>query len=107
MQRTDGPDIVIVCDFCRRDWDGQEPMIEGHLGSVLCLRCLQQALAARAPGPGPYRCTMCIREQLPAALPRWAAPGHAESIICQDCIRQAATAFSRSPHTAWEWDGQG
>ena len=37
MQREDPEGIVISCDFCRRDWDGQEAMIEGHHGSILCL----------------------------------------------------------------------
>ena len=44
MQREEPDGIVILCDFCRRDWDGQEPMIEGHHGSIICLQCLKLAL---------------------------------------------------------------
>jgi hypothetical protein len=105
MQRTEDSQVILLCDFCRRDWDGQEAMIEGHHGSIICLSCLQRALAERGAAAAPYRCGLCLREDLPTTLLCYVAPGHAESVVCHDCIRQAAKAFARSPHTAWEWDG--
>jgi hypothetical protein len=102
MQREDPEGIVLVCDFCRRDWDGQEPMIEGHHGSILCLECLKVALKEQHTQPGPeaegkYKCTLCLRFNMPAALPHWSHGAHPEAIVCQECLYQAAKAFSRNP----------
>jgi ClpX C4-type zinc finger len=104
MQREDPDGIVLVCDFCRRDWDGQEPMIEGHHGSILCLECLKVALRDQAAGGGKYKCTLCLRFNMPPELPHWANPGHLEAIVCQECLYQAARAFSRNPDIPWKFD---
>ena len=101
MQRTDPEGIVLLCDFCRRDWDGQEPMIEGHHGSILCLECLKLALKEQHTQPGPdlggkYKCTLCLRFNMPASLPHWSNPAHPEAIVCQECIYQSAKAFHKS-----------
>lgn len=101
MQRTDPEGIVLVCDFCRRDWDGQEPMIEGHHGSILCLECLKTALRDQNTQPGPdadgkYKCTLCLRFNMPAALPHWSNAAFPEAIVCQECLYQAARTFSRN-----------
>jgi hypothetical protein len=106
MQRTEDDAIVLLCDFCRRDWDGQEPMIEGHHGSILCLSCLKKALVERGPAPAPYTCTMCLKENIPVTELRYAPADHPESAVCHDCIKLAAKTFTRSPHTDWEWDGK-
>jgi hypothetical protein len=107
MQRQDKEGIVIVCDFCRRDWDGQEPMIEGHHGSVLCLECLKLALVNQQPGRGgdeKYKCTLCLRFNIPGKLPSWRHPDHPEAIVCQECLYQAAKAFHRNPDVPWRWN---
>jgi len=99
MQREDPEGIVIVCDFCRRDWDGVEPMIEGHHGSILCLECCKAALREQAVHEDKYKCTLCLRFNIPGAVPRWsnaAHPGGGEAIVCQECLYQAARAFSRN-----------
>jgi hypothetical protein len=107
MQREDPEGIVIVCDFCRRDWDGQEPMIEGHHGSILCLECLKAALTEQRTGGGggeKYKCTLCLRFNIPPELPRWSNAEHPEAIACQECLYQAARAFSRNKDVPWTFD---
>ncbi len=107
MQREEPEGIIIVCDFCRRDWDGQSPMIEGHHGSIICLDCLKLALAQQKEGADKYKCTMCLRFNMPPTLKRYAPADHPDSIICHECIVQAAKAFSRNPDVPWQWDGAG
>jgi len=102
MQRTEPEGIVISCDFCGTDWDEVLPMIEGHHGSVLCLVCLKIALAEQKAGEDKYRCTLCLRENIPAALPRWSGK-RPEATACQECLEQAARAFNRDPDVDFEW----
>ncbi len=102
MQRADADGIVLLCDFCRREWDGQEAMVEGHHGSIICLECVKLALEQSAQHADKYRCTLCLRFNIPPELPRWSNAAHPEAVACQDCIRQAAGALSKSPHTDWE-----
>ncbi len=103
MQREEPDGIVISCDFCGVDWDGQAAMVEGHHGSVLCLDCMKLALDYSFTGDGPYRCVLCLREALPASLPRWRHEGRPDTLVCQDCVHQAAKAFSRAAHVDFTW----
>ena len=107
MQREDPEGIVLSCDFCRRDWDGVEPMIEGHHGSIICLECLKTALREQQTHEDKYKCTMCLRFNIPPTLKRWSRPTNPDAVICHECIVQSAKAFSRNPDVDWEWDGQG
>jgi hypothetical protein len=104
MQREDSDGIVLLCDFCRRDWDGQEAMIEGHHGSILCLECLKKALVEQSPLEGKFKCTLCLRFNMPPEMPRWSNALHPDAIVCQECLYQAAKAFSRNPDVDWKWD---
>lgn len=104
MQRNEDGGIVISCDFCGTDWDEQLPMIEGHHGSVLCLECLKLGIDQAIPSDAKYACTLCLRHNIPASLPRWSHPSHPEAVACQDCLIQAAKAFDRDPDVAWKWD---
>ncbi len=106
MQRTEPEGIVISCDFCGTDWDEVKPMIEGHHGSVLCLECLKRALVEAQAGEGKYRCTLCLRENIPADLPRWTGD-RPEATACQDCLYQAARAFSRDRDVDFTWTAPG
>lgn len=106
MQREEPDGIVISCDFCGVDWDGQAAMVEGHHGSILCLGCMQSALENSFNGDGPYRCTLCLREKLPPSLPRWRNECHPETLVCQECVHQAAKAFSRATHVDFTWQPQ-
>lgn len=106
MQRTEPEGIVISCDFCGSDWDEVKPMIEGHHGSVLCLECLQAALAQIRPGEGSFSCTLCLVEK-GAEVPRWSHPdapssANADAVLCNDCLNQAAGTFSKDPDVAWK-----
>ncbi|HVT79775.1 MAG TPA: hypothetical protein VHM90_03890 [Phycisphaerae bacterium] len=96
MQREDPEGIVISCDFCRRDWDGLEAMIEGHHGSILCLQCLKLALPEQTTSEDKYKCTLCLRFNIPGILPHWRNKTHPDAIVCQECLYQAARAFSRN-----------
>jgi hypothetical protein len=104
MQREEPDGIVIACDFCRRDWDGQEAMIEGHHGSILCLECMKTALVEQAPLEGKYKCTLCLRFNMPPELPRWSNKTNPDAIVCQECLYQAAKAFSRNKEIDWKFD---
>lgn len=96
MQREEPEGIVISCDFCRRDWDGQEAMIEGHHGSILCLQCMKAALVEQAVGEEKFKCTLCLRFNIPGMLPHWGNKAHPDAVVCQECLYQAARAFSRN-----------
>ncbi len=107
MQREESDGIVIVCDFCRRDWDGQEPMIEGHHGSILCLECLKRALDGLKDGGEKYTCTLCLRFNIPPTVPRWSNPestAEPAAVACQECLYQAAKTFSRNEDNTFQWD---
>ena len=108
MQREENGQIVISCDFCRRDWDGVEPMVEGHHGSIICPPCLKAALRhidssaadpASALPPSKYTCTLCLRFNIPGTLARWSNPAHPEAVVCQDCIKQSAGVLRKAGRT--------
>lgn len=90
--------VVISCDFCRRDWDGQEPMIEGHHGSVICPGCLDLALAgAQTSAEGlKYQCNLCLRFNIPATVAKWSHPGNPEAVVCGECLQQAAGVLGKT-----------
>lgn len=115
MQRTIDSGVVISCDFCGTDWDPYDenglPMIEGHKGSVICLRCVEDSLAGVQEAEGEYRCTMCIRDDIPESLPRWQHPSptpsdglNADATICRKCINQAAQRLHKDPDIDWTWE---
>ncbi len=107
MQREEPDGVVISCDFCGTDWDGEAAMVEGHHGSVICLECLKKALAEAAPGEGKYKCTLCLRFNIPPAMPRWSHAARPQALVCQDCLHQAAKAMSKAPHVDWQWQKPG
>jgi hypothetical protein len=105
MQREENGLIVISCGFCRRDWDGIEPMIEGHRGSVICPDCLGKAAvevraAAAGAGAETFQCTLCLRANIPLTMEHWSNPAHPEAIVCMDCIQQATGAMGRTKRTS-------
>lgn len=90
-----------VCDFCRRHWATDRPMVEGHQGSLICGPCLTTAYATvvnPAQGDAGARCTMCLE-----ARPdnHWASPAHPDARICARCIRQAAGTLSKDTESGW------
>lgn len=93
-----------LCDFCRRPWSEQRPMVEGHRGSLVCAACLATAYTAlvhlqagEASAPG-QTCTMCLEHR---AQPHWRSPLYPEALICLRCVRQSATTMEKDPDTGW------
>jgi hypothetical protein len=106
MQRIEGGLLIVSCDFCRTDWNGQDPVIEGHRGAIICLECLKLAIDALAPAGEKFKCIMCLREPLPPAMDRWHHPQNPATFACRDCIRQTADVFDRDPDVPWNWSAR-
>lgn len=93
----------VLCDFCRREWTLDRPLIEGHHGSCICGDCLAAAFRRVAieggddATPG-YRCTMCLEAR---SDPCYRSPAYPEAFVCRRCIKLAATALERDPDHAW------
>jgi len=106
MQRIEDGGLIISCDFCRTDWNGQDPVIEGHRGSIICLECVKLALDALIPAKENFKCILCLREPLPPTMPRWNHPQNPTTSACRDCIHQAADVFDRDPDVNWHWSAR-
>jgi hypothetical protein len=113
-----------ICDFCRRPWRTERPMVEGHKGSLICAPCLGAAYTelvhlhagtefiapntrARelmregsdpATAPGATRCALCLEFR---AEPYWASPLVDGSFACRRCVRQSTTTLERDPELNW------
>lgn len=106
---TDERDVQyedVLCDFCGRAWDPDDParpMIEGHHGSHLCGECLSIAYVAivhesrndRVPG---QTCTMCLEEREDETHRSAERPA---AVICRRCVKQSATALEKDPDSRW------
>ena len=116
MQRPGvDPDNVqmsdILCDFCRRGWTEDEPMVEGHRGSCICGRCLTVAYAdVIAGGAGELsdaRCVMCLEDESDrisakhGGEPCWRSPAHDDAVMCRRCIELAAGALHKDRDVNW------
>lgn len=109
--KPDGTVIASRCDFCRAvyaDYDSQtfaeSPMIEGHQGSLICLKCLSAAytdlvLAGGGTEHQGKKCTMCLEERKQV---EWESPLHPEARVCLRCLKQAATALEKDPESGWK-----
>ncbi|HYE02372.1 MAG TPA: hypothetical protein VD963_03950 [Phycisphaerales bacterium] len=91
------------CDFCRRSWSEERPMVEGHRGSLLCAACLTVAYThvVVAGGGEELRgsgCTLCLEER---DQPQWQSPMYPEARACLRCIKQAATVLEKDPDAPW------
>lgn len=114
MQRTTPDGITISCDFCGTDWDAydqaqQNPMTEGHHGSVICLNCVKQGLEEAAPAEQDFKCTLGLTDhdkgeacwQHPSPIPSDGLNPHA--IAHWDNLRQAGRTFGNDPDVDYEW----
>jgi len=106
MQRIEADGLIISCDFCRTDWDGSSPVIEGHRGAIICLECLKLSLDSLTPAGETFKCVLCLREPLPATLDRWSHPENPTTYACRDCIHQTADVFDRDPDIDWYWSAR-
>ena len=115
MQRTTPDGIVISCDFCGVDWDAydeaqQNPMTEGHHGSVICLSCVKRALEEAGPSETAFKCTLGLTDH-DAGEACWRHPGPTPSdglnphaVAHWDNIRQAGRAFGKDPDIDFVWE---
>ena len=94
----------VLCDFCRREWTEDIPMIEGHHGSCICGKCLNVGWASVIENemddtiPG-WKCTMCLEHRKD---PCYRSPAYEEAFICRRCIRIAAQALRKENLDDWE-----
>ncbi len=92
------------CDFCRRGWADDRPMVEGHQGSLVCGPCLTVAytevvLRRASSAPPGTKCTMCLEDRDETM---WRSPAHEEAVICDRCIKQAAGRLVKDPECNWK-----
>lgn len=111
--RRDGTDPLdvqmsdVLCDFCRREWTLDRPLIEGHHGSCVCGDCLAEAFRRVSLDeqddsiPG-YTCTMCLEQRKD---PCFRSPTQPDAFICRRCIKLGATALERDPESNWTRPG--
>lgn len=97
-------DEFFVCDFCRRHWADDRPMVEGHRGALICAKCLTLAYtdlvySGQGTALSGTLCTMCLENR---AQPQWCSPLHPEAHACLRCVRQAAGVLSRDPDYGWQ-----
>lgn len=102
----------VLCDFCRRQWTEDLPLIEGHQGSCVCGHCLSLAYAevvvhGQNSAPSEYRCPMCLETSADRRAvdrgdePGWQSPVDPAAVICRRCIELAAKALERDRD--WNW----
>ena len=106
MQRIEDNALIVSCDFCGTDWDGQFAAIEGHRGSIICLECLKLALDNLVVAGETFKCVLCLREPIPATTARWHHANHPKTYSCASCVEQAAGAFDKDPDIDWTWENK-
>jgi len=93
-----------LCDFCGSAWSDDRPMIEGHRGSCLCVKCLSVAyrtLAIDDDGVTPSEdttCALCLTRG--GEFPVWASPSTG-AMACEQCVKRAAGVVHKDPDIAW------
>ena len=98
----------VLCDFCRADWTGQTPFVEGHHGSIVCGKCLtvaymQVVTAGESSAPEGSPCTMCLENR---PEPAWRSPLFPEAVICRSCIKLGAGTLERDSDYQWKRPGK-
>lgn len=101
----------VLCDFCRREWTEDLPMVEGHKGNCICGRCLsvayQDVMSPGATASSDFFCTMCLegakdRHALGrGSEPGWRSPAYPDAAICRRCVKQAAGVLVKDGESGW------
>ena len=71
---------------------------------MLTWKWCQAALRAKAVSEEKYKCTLCLRFNIPGTVPSWSNPAHPEAIVCQECLYQAARAFSKNKDVDFQFN---
>lgn len=100
-----------LCNFCRKPWADDRPMIEGHQGNLICGGCVTLAytevvlreagVADAGAGDGP-NCVMCLERRRDQ---RWVSPVYEDQAVCARCVRQAAGALVKDKDSGWAKPG--
>lgn len=105
MHKTnpDGSVIESLCDFCHARFE-DTAMIEGHQGSLICLKCLTVAFMDIVHYGGGHentgsKCTMCLEER---KQPEWESPMYPGAFLCLRCLKQASTALEKDSDSGWK-----
>jgi len=93
-----------VCDFCRRCWAEDRPMVERHRGALICGPCLTVAYTELVHlHMGEERkgtlCTMCLEHR---DQPQWESPSYPAAHACVRCVRQGAGVLGKDPESGWK-----
>jgi len=110
MHRTmpDGSVISSHCDYCDAEFV-DAAMVEGHQGSLVCMKCLTMAftelktLKGGAENKG-KKCRMCLEERDEAL---WESPMMPGAYICVRCTTMAYRAMEKDPDSGWKRPGLG
>lgn len=97
------------CDFCRKPWAEDRPMVEGHRGSLICGQCLSVAYssmpAANTPSPASQSaadatrpCALCLENRRGWC---WESPLFDGVFACERCVRQSASVLAADPDSGW------
>jgi len=92
----------VVCDFCLRDWDLAQPMIEGPDDALICYSCLHMAFGhifrlKLDDAPPDWVCVMCNEHRPGIAFPSM----YTESVICGRCARRGVRKMNANPPVGW------
>lgn len=93
----------VACDFCGRDWDLAQPMVEGLGDSFICVSCAHVAyghlirLGLDDALPG-WICTMCQEHR---DGPAWPSPIRPQTVICRLCVKRTAKKMAANPNANW------
>lgn len=108
MHRTT-PDGIVVsshCDYCDAEFI-DAAMVEGHQGSLVCMKCLAaaftelKALKGGTENKG-KKCRMCLEERDEA---QWESPIMPGATICVRCTTMAYRALEKDPESGWKRPG--
>lgn len=104
MHRTkpDGTVLSSHCDFCDARFE-DEAMVEGHQGSLVCMKCLRAAYTElkTLKGGAEHRgrkCVMCLEQR---DEPEWESPVTG-ACICTRCTTMAYRALEKDPESGWK-----
>ncbi|MFG0326197.1 MAG: hypothetical protein ACF8SC_02885 [Phycisphaerales bacterium JB037] len=92
------------CDYCLSGWSEDRPMVEGHRGSLICIRCLAMATREVLEGEGGVgassgvACRLCLQTN---DVRHWQSPMEPEAYACIECIARCGQMLAKDPDIEW------